>query len=78
MRSIPSLGSLIVLGAAAMADHTAALIPRIQSPARVGTRYSGRRTSGSIAKLNRHTGKPHEHKREIARRLRQAERKAAK
>lgn len=25
----------------------------------------------SIARLNRHTGKPHEHKREIARRLRQ-------
>jgi hypothetical protein len=26
----------------------------------------------SIAKLNRHTGRPHEHKREIARRTRQA------
>ena len=27
--------------------------------------------SSSIAKVNRHTGKPHQHKREIARRLRQ-------
>lgn len=27
--------------------------------------------NNSIAQLNRHTGEPHEHKREIARRLRQ-------
>lgn len=30
------------------------------------------------ASINRHTGKPHEHKREIARRTRQAENRAAK
>lgn len=32
----------------------------------------------SIAKRNRHTGKPHEHKREIARRQRQAARQTTK
>jgi DNA-binding transcriptional MerR regulator len=30
-----------------------------------------RREGISLAKVNRHTGEPHEHKREIARRLRQ-------
>lgn len=30
------------------------------------------RTGHSIAKFNRHTGQPHEHKREIARNLRRA------
>lgn len=32
----------------------------------------GWRATGSIAMFNRHTGTPHEHKREIARRARQA------
>lgn len=31
-------------------------------------------SSGSIAERNRHTGQPHEHRREIARRARQASR----
>ena len=30
----------------------------------------GSKRSGSIAQLNRHTGRPHEHRREIARNLR--------
>lgn len=42
-------------------------------------RYYDRRTGkavmyGAPASINRHTGKPHEHKREIARRKRQADR----
>lgn len=41
-------------------------------------RNYGRRAEASIAKLNRHTGSPHEHKREIARRSRQAARRAGK
>lgn len=32
--------------------------------------FSARKPSGSIAQLNRHTGQPHEHRREIARNLR--------
>lgn len=32
--------------------------------------WNPRKALGSIAQLNRHTGMPHEHKREIARRLR--------
>ena len=41
-------------------------------PAREGPGVRSYRPSGSIAQRNRHTGEPHEHKREIARRRRQA------
>ena len=41
-------------------------------------RFYARGASNSIAKLNRHTKMPHEHKREIARRRRQAEARAAR
>lgn len=37
---------------------------------RVRSSFTVRKPSGSIAQLNRHTGQPHEHRREIARNLR--------
>ena len=36
--------------------------------------YRSHQRGHSIAQMNRHTGKPHEHKREIARNLRRANR----
>lgn len=36
--------------------------------------FSHRKASGSIAQFNRHTGEPHEHRREIARNLRRQRR----
>lgn len=46
-------------------------IPRLH-PYGPGTRRYGPRGPFVPASINRHTGKPHEHQREIARRLRQA------
>jgi hypothetical protein len=44
-----------------------------------GIRQYARPTHRNVpASINRRTGKPHEHKREIARRRRQAERKATR
>ena len=40
--------------------------------------WRGNRGKFVPAGINRHTGKPHEHKREIARRTRQAQNRAAK
>ena len=61
-------GIATMLAASAL-THAAGPMTRVRSTPKGGF---------SIAKLNRHTDKPHEHKREIARRLRQAERKGAK
>lgn len=60
------------IGLLALASAAATL----GSPARIGPGVLDLRdkAKGSISRLNRHTGQPHEHKREIARRLRQAER----
>ncbi|CDO37625.1 hypothetical protein [Novosphingobium sp. KN65.2] len=79
MRSIilgQSAGQLAAAIAASMADSGPIMIP-----ASYGSgvrRYETRRHRGWIpANINRWTGRPHEHKREIARRLRQAGRAGA-
>lgn len=48
------------------------LLSALSMVARPGARQAAPRAllSTSIAQLNRHTGKPHEHRREIARNLR--------
>lgn len=64
MRSIMSLAGLAAVSLAA---------PSVLRTTGTNTRYMAvqRLPGGSIATGNRWTGKPHEHKREIARRLRQ-------
>lgn len=52
-------------------ERAAAVMPFILSVPRMGTRYS-RRPSNFHPSINWRTGKPHEHKREIDRRLRQS------
>lgn len=51
----------------------------VSGMASVGSEYNFRRRHPAFipAWMNRHTGEPHEHKREIARRAKQAARRAA-
>jgi hypothetical protein len=59
-------------GSALLAAQYASLSPfryEMIGWSRPGPKYNPRRPSHSIAQINRHTGRPHEHRREIARRL---------
>lgn len=62
-----SYGHIGLLAAASMGISVVAATPETGRRRRVTPA-----TAGNSAAINRHTGKPHEHKREIARNLRRA------
>lgn len=63
-----ALASSSLLAAAAIASLEVVGAPL---PPRRGTRYRPDKPCNGIALINRHTGLPHEHRREIERRTRQ-------
>lgn len=66
---IPMLAAALLAGPS-LASVTAAL-PTVNETG-PGRRRYGSRMIGYPAGINRHTGQPHEHRREMARRVRQA------
>lgn len=66
-RTLPMLGLIAASGLSFASLSTGPTV--IEAPRR--DRYKPSSPGDFDPKINRHTGKPHEHKREIARRLRQ-------
>jgi len=65
-----------LLSLASAALMVAPAVTTAQTKHRVLVKYTRKPTADTSAAINRWTGKPHEHKREIARNTRQAFRKA--
>jgi hypothetical protein len=66
------MGTSIAAALAAVAESQARRVFGFDNIRRYLQQQKSDHSRGAIAKLNRHTGRPHEHKREIARRTRQA------